>query len=215
MSVIGRLAERFAYFVGKQIEDKRWGDTYQQYRRTYEISPTFAFDGPGILLYGDGRIMLLGGSYIGGYSRIQSWSNREVRIGKNCAIGHCVTIFTMNRLPDQDFSKTCNWQFGTMRTVEGNVKIGDDCWIGAYVYINQGVSIGDNAVVGTHSVVTRDIPPHSISAGAPAKVIRFKSYLEEKGMLELAERYWSSLSLTLKQQLQRHKKLQDRARFVY
>lgn len=192
--ILKLLANKFIYLVGKQIEDRRWEYTYQQYRRRYEISPTFRFNGPEVLLYGDGRIILQGNSYIGRHSHIQSWSNCEVRIGKNCAISYFVMIYTMNRLPDQDFGKTKNMG----KVIKGNVKIGDNCWIGAYVYVNQGVSIGDNAVIGVHSTVNRDIPPHSIAVGTPARVIKFKSYLDEKELLELAKRYWPSLSSTLK-----------------
>lgn len=46
------------------------------------------------------------------------------------------------------------------------------CWIGANVTILPGVTIGENAVVGAGSVVTRDIPPYVVAAGNPARVIR-------------------------------------------
>lgn len=52
------------------------------------------------------------------------------------------------------------------------VVIGNDVWIGEKVFINSGVKIGDGAVVGAHSVVTHDIGPYEIVAGAPARVIR-------------------------------------------
>jgi len=52
------------------------------------------------------------------------------------------------------------------------VAIGDDVWLGARVLVLKGVTIGDGAIVGAGSVVTRDIPPWSIAAGQPAKVIR-------------------------------------------
>ena len=52
------------------------------------------------------------------------------------------------------------------------VAIGDDVWLGARVIVLKGVTIGDGAIVGAGSVVTRDIPPWSIAGGQPAKVIR-------------------------------------------
>lgn len=52
------------------------------------------------------------------------------------------------------------------------VRIGRNVWLGEQVCILPGVSIGDGAIVGANSVVTRDIPPNSISAGNPARVIR-------------------------------------------
>jgi acetyltransferase-like isoleucine patch superfamily enzyme len=52
------------------------------------------------------------------------------------------------------------------------VTIGRASWIGEHAVIMPGVSIGEYAIVGANSVVTRDVPPRSIVAGAPARVIR-------------------------------------------
>lgn len=52
------------------------------------------------------------------------------------------------------------------------VTIGNDVWIGEACFISAGVTIGDGAVVGAHSIVTRDVEPYSIVAGAPAREIR-------------------------------------------
>jgi acetyltransferase-like isoleucine patch superfamily enzyme len=203
------FTNRFIYLLGKQIEDKRWGYTYQQYRRKYNIAPTFGFSGPNIILEGDGKIILQGSSYINRNSRITSSPTGGVSISTNCAIAGFVTISGSSRVADQDFSKTCIWQKQTLRTKDEPVQIGNDCWIGTGAFINPGLSIGNNAVVGANSVVTKNIPPHSISAGVPAKVIRFKSYLDEEVMLELAKNYWSSLSIKLKEQLKQQYKIRE------
>lgn len=50
--------------------------------------------------------------------------------------------------------------------------IGDDSWIGAGAIITQGVTIGKHAIVAAGAVVTKDVPPYSIVAGIPAKVIK-------------------------------------------
>lgn len=52
------------------------------------------------------------------------------------------------------------------------VAIEDDVWIGAGTVIIKGVRIGRGSVIGANSVVTRDVPPYSIAAGSPARVIR-------------------------------------------
>jgi lipopolysaccharide O-acetyltransferase len=52
------------------------------------------------------------------------------------------------------------------------VRIGRNVWLGEQVCILPGVTIGDGAVVGANSVVTRDVPPGTIVAGNPARVIR-------------------------------------------
>lgn len=50
------------------------------------------------------------------------------------------------------------------------VRIGDHCWIAADVTILRGVEIGEQSVVGTRSLVTRSLPPHSLAYGNPAEV---------------------------------------------
>jgi len=52
------------------------------------------------------------------------------------------------------------------------VSIGDKCWIGAKSIILKGVRIGEGAIVGAGSVVTKNVPPWTIVAGNPARVIR-------------------------------------------
>src|SRR5690606_10031801 len=52
------------------------------------------------------------------------------------------------------------------------VAIGNDVWIGHGAVVMPGVSIGDGAVVGANAVVTKDVPPYHIVAGAPARVLR-------------------------------------------
>jgi acetyltransferase-like isoleucine patch superfamily enzyme len=52
------------------------------------------------------------------------------------------------------------------------VTIGNDIWIGANAVILPGVTIGDHSVVAAGAVVTKDVPPHSLVAGVPAKIIK-------------------------------------------
>jgi acetyltransferase-like isoleucine patch superfamily enzyme len=54
---------------------------------------------------------------------------------------------------------------------KGPVRIGRNVWLGDSVTVCKGVTIGDNSIVGAASVVTRDIPPNSIAAGNPARVV--------------------------------------------
>jgi acetyltransferase-like isoleucine patch superfamily enzyme len=57
---------------------------------------------------------------------------------------------------------------------DGVVIIGNDVWIGARAIVNPGVTIGDGAIIGSGSVVTRDVEPYSIVAGSPAKIINHR-----------------------------------------
>ena len=52
------------------------------------------------------------------------------------------------------------------------ITIGDNCWLASNVVVTGGVTIGEGCVIGAGSVVTKDIPPHSLAVGNPCKVIR-------------------------------------------
>ena len=54
---------------------------------------------------------------------------------------------------------------------EGDVVIGNDVWLGARVMVLPGVTIGDYAVVGAGSIVTKSIPRGAIAVGAPARIV--------------------------------------------
>jgi acetyltransferase-like isoleucine patch superfamily enzyme len=55
-----------------------------------------------------------------------------------------------------------------------DLRIGHNCWIGYGACILRGVTIGDNSVVGTSAVVTRDVPANAVVAGVPARVLRMR-----------------------------------------
>ncbi len=52
------------------------------------------------------------------------------------------------------------------------IKVGNNVWIGGNVVVLPGVNIGDNAIIGAGSVVTKDIPSYTVAVGNPCKVIR-------------------------------------------
>jgi acetyltransferase-like isoleucine patch superfamily enzyme len=55
-----------------------------------------------------------------------------------------------------------------------DVIVGSNVWIGYGACVLRGVSVGDNAVIGTNSVVTRDVPANAVVAGIPARIIRMR-----------------------------------------
>ena len=71
---------------------------------------------------------------------------------------------------------------------KGNIVVGNDVWIGYNATIMAGVSIGDGAIIGTNSVVTKDVEPYSIVGGNPAKLIK-KRFSEEE-INDLLEIKW-------------------------
>lgn len=72
---------------------------------------------------------------------------------------------------------------------KGDIVIGNDVWIGYEAVILAGVKIGDGAIIGTRSVVTKDVPSYTIVGGIPAKPIR-KRFSDDTIATLLAERWW-------------------------
>ena len=60
-----------------------------------------------------------------------------------------------------------------------DVIVGSNVWIGYGACVLRGVSVGDNAIVGTNSVVTRDVPANAVVAGIPARIIRMREAPEQ------------------------------------
>lgn len=54
------------------------------------------------------------------------------------------------------------------------VKIGNDVWVGTHVVIMPGIRIGNGAIIGAGSIVTKDVPDYAIVAGVPAKIIKYR-----------------------------------------
>ena len=65
---------------------------------------------------------------------------------------------------------------------DSDIVVGNDVWIGTRSILLKGVHVGDGAVIGAGSVVTKDVPPLSVVAGNPARVIRARFRDEEGGL---------------------------------
>nr|WP_120185346.1 CatB-related O-acetyltransferase [Zymobacter palmae] len=77
--------------------------------------------------------------------------------------------------------------------LKGDTKIGNDVWLGLSATILPGVSIGDGSIVGAQAVVTHDVPPYTIVAGNPAKVIRRR--FDDKTISKLEKIAWWNWSI--------------------
>ncbi|WP_312789392.1 sugar O-acetyltransferase [Sphingobacterium sp.] len=88
-----------------------------------------------------------------------------VTIGENVLFGPNVSLFTAGH-PVHFEARNQGWEFASAIVIEDNV------WIGGNVVINPGVRIGKNSVVGSGSVVTKDIPADVVAVGNPCRVIR-------------------------------------------
>ncbi len=140
------------------------------------------------------------GSYVGSYSYILLQNpDSNIRIGRNCSISSFFSIVTGNRVADQDFERAGGTSSPSVKHTIGEVVIKDNVWIATKVSIVDYVTIHENAVIGAHSVVSRDIPPHSIADGVPAKVVKFKSHLSDDEVEKLATEFYESPSDELKE----------------
>lgn len=127
------------------------------------------------------------------------WSRDKLIIGKFCQIATGVE-FVMNDANHQ-MNAVSTFPFYTLdgwdaeapaasdMPCKGNTVIGNDVWIGQNAVILPGAHIGDGAVIGLNSVVGGDVPPYTIVAGNPAKVIR-KRFDDELIALLLKFKWW-------------------------
>ncbi len=88
-----------------------------------------------------------------------------VTIGDNCLFAPNVSLYTAGH-PLHPVSRNSLYEFAKP------INIGDNVWLGGGVTVLPGVTIGSNSVIGAGSVVTRDIPPWSLAAGNPCRVLR-------------------------------------------
>lgn len=86
-----------------------------------------------------------------------------ITIGDGTLVGHGSTLATLNHSIDPDRRADMT---------PAPIAIGCNVWLGASVTVVPGVTIGDGAIVGAGAVVTKDVPPHAIVGGVPARVIR-------------------------------------------
>ncbi len=89
----------------------------------------------------------------------------KVKMGDHVFIGPNVGIYTAGHPLNAELR---NQEYEHAHPIT----IGDSVWIGGNVVINGGVHIGDNCVIGSGSVVTKDIPANSLAMGSPCRVVR-------------------------------------------
>ena len=89
----------------------------------------------------------------------------DIRIGDNVFLAPYVSVFTAAHPIDAGV-RNSGLEYGKP------VTIGSSVWIGGNTVINPGGTVGDNVVIGSGSVVTRDIPPGVVAAGNPCRVLR-------------------------------------------
>ena len=166
--------------------------------QTAQAEPSYLSIAPDVKL-GEGvklsKFINLYGCEIGAHTKIGAFVEVQKRatVGRNCKIsshtficegvsiadnvfvGHGVTFindsYPRATNPDGSLQTEADWRVETTRVEKG-------ASIGSGATILSGIVIGENALVGAGSVVTRDVPPNAVVAGNPAKVLR---YVDIKG----------------------------------
>lgn len=133
----------------------------------------------------------------------------KTKIGKFCSIGKNVSIiigshptrkyvstsplfYSLESTKDFKIKFTKTTKYNEYNYIDDKyfVTIENDVWIGENVSIMQGVRINNGAIIGTNSLVTKDVPPYSIVVGSPAKIIRYR-FDEETIKLLLEYKWWN------------------------
>jgi acetyltransferase-like isoleucine patch superfamily enzyme len=136
-----------------------------------EIGPQVLFE-PGVWITAPApaRVRIGAGTFLN--QRVMVAAMELVEIGEHCMFANGCFVTDANHRFD-DSNQPITWQGFNSK---GPTRIGDNVWCGANVVVTSGVTIGRRCVIGANSVVTEDIPPFSIAAGAPAKVLRTIEY---------------------------------------
>jgi acetyltransferase-like isoleucine patch superfamily enzyme len=124
---------------------------------------------------GDARIRIGSGTFLN--VGVMVAAQERVDIGDHCMLANgCFLSDASHRFDDPEMPVP--WQGFTSK---GPTRIGDNVWCGVNVAIMSGVTVGERCVIGANSVVTQDLPPFSIAAGAPARALRRVEYEADRG----------------------------------
>ena len=94
----------------------------------------------------------------------------RITIGNRVLIAHFASIYDNNNHPIDPVARAKHQPIGKADIAP--VVIEDDAWIGAHAVVLKGVTVGRGSVVAMGSMVTRDVPPMTVVAGSPARVVK-------------------------------------------
>lgn len=130
-----------------------------------------------LLSQGSGRLQIGDNSCI--YNRTIIGSSESIQIGRCVIISNHIHIYDNNNHPVSPVARHAMCMGGFegdpwkwKHAESAPIVIEDDVWIGEYAAILKGVTIGKGAIVAAHSVVTKDVPPYTVVAGNPARVVK-------------------------------------------
>jgi acetyltransferase-like isoleucine patch superfamily enzyme len=112
----------------------------------------------------------------------------EITVGDHCLISWNVVFMDTYRMPSDPEGRRREVEHAVLRSprrLGGDaearpIHIGNNVWIGFDSCVLPGVTIGEGSIVGARSVVTEDVPPYTVVAGNPARVIRYLAPLDTR-----------------------------------
>lgn len=155
----GELAERLRADFQRDLPlNELLGDRWQRAQRAGFGAGSSVYDS--CCIFGD--VTVGEGTWIGPFTVLDG--SGGLSIGRNCSISSGVMVYTHD---------TVRWALsgGTAEPERAAVSIGDCCYLGSQVVVAKGVTIGDHCVVGAGAFINRNLPPWSIAAGVPARII--------------------------------------------
>jgi len=185
MRVHSMLTPKYALLIARLLR-RRFLSTYGRRLKLDGL----AFIGPKVVLQigRGGRIELGRWSWLGHGTKVRCHEG-VVSIGAKTVLGQECTISAYQHV---SIGRECviadrvmliDFDHGTVEVerpirLQGiykrDVRVGHNVWIGYGACILRGVTVGDNAVIGTNSVVTKDVPANAVVGGVPARVIRMR-----------------------------------------
>lgn len=149
-------------------------------------------------IHGENYIKIKAHTCFGKFAVVTAWNTYmgetftpNISIGSNCNFGDYLHLTCIDRISIGNNVLTGRWVTisdnghgkSTINSLivpplkrslysKGPISIGENVWIGDKVSVLAGVTIGEGAIIAANSVVTKDVPPFSIAAGNPAKIVK-------------------------------------------
>lgn len=131
------------------------------------IGARFSVRGARIYAHEDGRLVIGDRVSVNPNCEINASEGGEIRIGNDVMIAmNSMLMASAHRFERLDVPVRDQGH------APGRIIVGNDVWIGANVFIASNVEIGDHSIVAAGAVVTKNVPPKSIVAGVPARIIK-------------------------------------------
>jgi acetyltransferase-like isoleucine patch superfamily enzyme len=130
------------------------------------IAPEVKLRGSTVHIRGNNCILKIGkGTSFGGIRIVNAGENNAISIGQNCLFADYIELWASD-------THTITNDNNEKINPEKPITIGDRVWVGSHAIILKGVTINNDSVIGMGTLVTKDVPPFTISAGSPNRTIK-------------------------------------------